>query len=144
MTTITNISAVDDDRDILDIIQTEFTPDLEYNFKYFQDGHQFLDELNDEVDLVILDVHMPDFDVIKAVETIDEVSPMAYIIIISAQKDFGQLVRLTNMGIFRFCVKDGDNFLPELRLFIRAAHWKISKRKQLIDKFQSEKGNTHG
>lgn len=137
MTTITNISAVDDDRDILEIIEHEFINDREYKFKFFTDGNAFLEGLSEDVDLVVLDIHLGDFDVIRAVEMIDQVSPMAYIIIISAQKDFSQLVKLTNMGIFRFCEKDGMDFLPDLRAYIKAAHWKISKRKSVIEKFLS-------
>lgn len=125
----TNISAVDDSHDILEIIEREFLNDSEYRFKFYSDGNQFLEDLTGDVDLVVLDIHMPDFDVISAVEKVDEVSPMAYIIIISGEKDFSQLVSLTNMGIFRFCEKDGGDFLPNLRLYIKAAHRKITLRK---------------
>lgn len=85
-----------------------------------------------DVDLVILDVHMPNFDVIKAVELIDDVSPMAYVIIISADRDFDILKKLSNMGIFRFCEKDENNFLINLRLYIKAAHRKITMRKRAL------------
>lgn len=128
----THISAVDDSREILEIIEKEFINDREYKFKFFSDGYKFLDDLSDDVDLVVLDIHMPDFNVIEAVERIDEVSPMAYVIIISGNKDWCQLVELTNMGIFRFCEKDGADFLANLRKYIQAAHRKITIRKGVL------------
>lgn len=128
----TNIAAVDDSKEILEIIEHEFINDREYKFKFYSDGNKFLDDLTDDVDLVVMDIHMPDFDVIKAVERVDEVSPMAYVIVISGDKDFAQLVELTNMGIFRFCEKDAVDFLINLRKYIKAAHRKVVIRKGLL------------
>lgn len=128
----TQISAIDDDETILFIIETEFKEDPDYRFKFYSDGNKFLGDLDSDVDLVVLDVHMPDFNVAKAVETIDEVSPMAYVIIISADRDFDGLKELTNMGIFRFCEKGEANFLPNLRKYIKAAHRKITIRKGIL------------
>lgn len=158
----TNISTIDDNAGVLLIIEEEFSKDTEYRFKFYSDGNKFLEDITaiaeaknkaratleltgvsldltdlslageDDVDLVVLDVHMPDFDVIKAVHTIDEVCPMAYVIIISADRDFDTLKHLSNMGIFRFCEKEENNFLINLRTYIKAAHRKILLRKGVL------------
>lgn len=159
----TNISVVDDNTGILLIIEEEFAKDLEYKFKFYSDGNQFLKDITaiaeakakakaimeleteisldvaelylttePDVDLIVLDVHMPDFDIIKAVQTIDDVCPMAYVIIISADRDFDTLKQLSNIGIFRFCEKDESNFLTNLRIYIKAAQRKILLRKKAL------------
>lgn len=128
----TFIYAVDDDKLILEVIDMEFKNDDEYRFKYFSDPSEFLTSLTDDLDLIIMDVNMPDFDVVQAVRVIDEMSPMAYVIVISGDKDFDTLKELTNLGIFRFCEKDGIDFLPRLRQYIRLAHRKISIRKGIL------------
>lgn len=158
----TNIAVVDDNEGILLIIEQEFEKDADYTFKFYNDGNHFLEDITAlalakakakaildnsdisldttdlnltnqvDVDLVILDVHMPSFDVIKAVEIIDDVAPMAYVIIISADRDFDILKKLSNMGIFRFCEKDETNFLVNLRSYIKAAHRKIKMRKGVL------------
>lgn len=128
-----DISVVDDNRDILRIIENEFKDDTDYKFKFFSSGSIFLSGLTNDVDLVILDIHMPDFDILDAIEKIDDISPMAYVIIISADRDFDGLKHLLNMGIFRFCEKGEHDFLPNLRKYIKAAHRKITIRKGLLN-----------
>lgn len=127
-----DISVVDDSREILEIIEHEFINDHDYKFRFYSSGSVFLDGLSNDVDLVIIDIHMPDFDIMDAIEKIDEVSPMAYVIIISADRDFDGLKHLLNMGIFRFCEKGERDFLPNLRNYIKAAHRKITIRKGFI------------
>lgn len=158
----TNIAVVDDNEGIHLIIEQEFENDAEYVFKFYNDGNKFLEDITAlaqarlkakeileqgdisiditdlnltnqvDVDLIVLDVNMPNFDVIKAVEQIDDVAPMAYVIIISADRDFDILKKLSNMGIFRFCEKDENNFLINLRSYIKAAHRKIKVRKGVL------------
>ncbi len=128
----TSIYAVDDDELIIKIIEMEFKCDDDYSFEYFTNAKQFISSLTEDIDLVIMDVNMPDFNVVRAVEVIDDLSPLAYVIVISADRDFNTLNTLTNMGIFRFCQKDGANFLPNLRHDIKAAHKKIAYRKKIL------------
>lgn len=129
----TFIYAVDDEEVIVKIIQMEFENDDDYKFRFFTNPVEFLTCLTDDLDLVIMDVNMgPDFDVVEAVKVVDEMSPLAYVIVISGDKDFNTLTQLTNLGIFRFCEKDGSDFLPRLRKYIKEAHRKITIRKGLL------------
>lgn len=130
-----NISVVDDNADILEIIELAFGVNPQYNFRYYQDAIVFLEDLDVELDLVILDVHMPNFDVVDAVKMIDIKSPMAYIIVLSADKVWDTMKQLANLGIFRYCEK-GANFLEELKGSIAAAHRKITARKDILTKMK--------
>jgi DNA-binding NtrC family response regulator len=131
----TSISVVDDNADILEIIKVYFEVNSEYNFRYYQDAVLFLEELDVELDLVILDVHMPNFNIVDAVKMIDVRSPMAYVIVLSADRVWDTMKQLANLGIFRYCEK-GANFLEELSGAIAAAHTKITARKHILERMK--------
>lgn len=128
--TRTIIAMADDDPDIVAIMQTEFKRDRKYQIRYYN-GASILKDLRSDLDLVVLDVKMPRFNVLRAVKRINRVT-MAYIIIISADRDFDGLVNMANEGIFRFCKKEGVEFLPRLRKDIKDAHAKIKLRNKLM------------
>lgn len=130
----TLILGIDDDTAIGRVIELEFEDDEDYRLKFFSDPSIFKSNLTPDVDLVIMDINMPSFDVVSAVAEVDSLSPLAYVIIISADRNFNTLKELTNLGIFRFCEKDPYNFLPRLRECVAAAHRKISFRKGIMVK----------
>lgn len=126
----TKIYVADDNRDVLEIIRISFGEDHPYHFRYYSDALLFLEDLDRDLDLVILDVHMPNFDVVEAVKVIDEKSPRAYIIILSADRVWDTMKQLANLGIFRYCEK-GSNFIEELKEAVAAAHRKITLIKKV-------------
>jgi DNA-binding NtrC family response regulator len=132
----TSIHTVDDDETLLDVIKYEFKDDEDYNFVFFSKPVDFMSSLRSDLDLIVMDVNMPEFDVVEAVKIIDVKCPWAYVIIISAESDSDTLVKLLNLGVFRFCEKDGLDFLPRLREYIKAAHAKITFRKETLKQLQ--------
>lgn len=123
----------DDTQEILEVIKIAFGEDPKFDFKYFNGGH-FLEELHEDLDLIVVDVHMPHFDIVEAVSTIKHISKKAYIIVLSADRRFDTMKQLANLQIFWYCEK-GGNFLTELKEAMDAAHVKVMVRKDLLRKF---------
>ncbi len=121
-------AVIDDNLELIGIFKVIFRDFPEYKFSYFIDGNVFLDTVNENLDLVLLDIHLPSFNVIEAVKVINIKSPRAYIIIM-----WDILKQLNRLGIFDFCEKGTMNFVSELKDAVERAHIKIKKRKSALN-----------
>jgi two-component system, chemotaxis family, chemotaxis protein CheY len=68
-------------------------------------GQDLLDHLNENPEIVIADMMLPDISGEEMVAAIRENNPKTEIIVVSAQKDIDLVARLQELGIFNYLVK---------------------------------------
>ncbi|TVQ11490.1 MAG: response regulator [Bacteroidetes bacterium] len=68
-------------------------------------GQDLLDNLNEDPDIIIADMMLPDISGEELVNTIKEYNPGAEVIVVSAQKDIDLIARLQELGIYNYLVK---------------------------------------
>lgn len=132
----TVVWAVDDDDSVLYIIKDEFRNDGEvFIIKYFLESEEFLKEIemeNLELDLVIIDINMPGFDILEAIEKITRIIPSCYIIVLSGETDPTLITEIQNKHhIWGYVIKNGF-WNKELREVVSGAHEKILIRKNIL------------
>ena len=87
-------------------------------------GMEALEQLekNDTIDVVVLDVKMPDLDGIKTVEALKKKHPLVEVIMLTGQAEINSAIKALKFGAFDYLTKPGD--LNDL----------ISKAKQAADR----------
>lgn len=102
--------AVDDDKMWLTILK-EFLKKHGVDLLIFDRHQDFFEQLiqvNGEVDIVLMDVVMPEYDVREGLKTIYAINNRIKVILMTASIDFKELMSLVNgNGIFRFVEKGG-------------------------------------
>ncbi len=68
-------------------------------------GQDLLDNLNENPDIVIADMMLPDISGEELVNVIKEYNPGTEVIVVSAQKDIDLIARLQELGIYNYLVK---------------------------------------
>lgn len=68
-------------------------------------GQDLLDNLNDNPDIVIADMMLPDVSGEELILAIKENNPRTEVIVVSAQKDIDLIARLQELGIYNYLVK---------------------------------------
>ena len=119
----------DDSQVLLDVLAIIFRDYPEYKFSYFIDGNVFLKSVTDQLELALIDIHAPNFNVVEAVKTIREKSKACYIIVMSADRDWDVLLELHRLGIMDYCDKGSKDFGKELLDAVKLAHEKIQLKK---------------
>jgi|GEM_PF-817352 len=95
--------------------------------RVFEDGATALDAYNQRsCDILVTDVMMPNMDGIELVSQIIKQNQEQKVIVVSAYNESEYLMKLINLGVYRFLLKPFDN-----RLFLRALY---TLCKELYDK----------
>lgn len=122
------VTTVDDDPDILNTTEMLIkTTGDNYIVEKFLSGVEFTQRLDskDEMDIVIVDINMPDFNIVDAVKKIDETFPLAYVIVASGDKDAEVITELiNNYHIWGYVVKE-SGFADKLTRLVREARKKV-------------------
>lgn len=115
------ILVVDDEPDVEPLVLQRMRRDIrrrKYEFVFAQNGVEALDVLgsNDDIDMVISDINMPQMDGLTLLGQIAEVNPDIRSIIVSAYGDMQNIRTAMNRGAFDFVTKPLD--FGDLRLTI--------------------------
>jgi CheY-like chemotaxis protein len=79
------LMAVDDDPVILKLISKALESFSEViHSKYYEKSSEFLSSMSKDVDLVILDINMPDHDIYKVMGTIEKINPFALVTLLTS------------------------------------------------------------
>jgi len=109
---MSTILLVDDEKNILKALSRELAS-RGYVVVTAQNGFEALDTIaSDRVDLVMLDVVMPDMDGIEVLRKIKELRKDLPVIMMSAQGNIEMAVNATKLGAYHFIEKEGKE--PEL------------------------------
>ena len=107
------ILVVDDEPDVEPLILQRMRRDIrrrKYEFVFAQNGIEAIDVLNenDDIDMVISDINMPQMDGLTLLGQISEINPNIRSIIVSAYGDMKNIRTAMNRGAFDFVTKPLD------------------------------------
>jgi len=112
-----NILIVDDDINLCTILKEELTT-VGYNAEYVTDGNKAIDFLEqNKVDLILLDLKMPNKDGFGVLKDMQEKNLKAKVIVLTAYADVKSAIDSTKMGASDFISKPYD--FDELLITIR-------------------------
>ncbi len=89
------------------------------------------------IDIAILDIHMPDFDIISAVDKLWRERKQTYVIVSSTDDNLDVILQLQNIYHIWGYVLKGDtkkDFGEELKKLVYDAHTKVQDKNQFINK----------
>lgn len=72
---------------------------------YFDNGSKILNSLEDNPDIVICDLNLPDIHGLEIIEKVKAYNPEIEIVVISAQDDVEVISKAQDMGVFNYVVK---------------------------------------
>lgn len=137
----TYILNAEDDRATREVIQDLLESTGEsYIVEQVKDGNEFnnrLDDVNSPIDIAILDIHMPDFDILEAVDRLWKEWKQTYVIVSSADDDLSVILELQNKyHIWGYVLKGDTNkdFGKELEQLVRDAHLKVQNKNEYIER----------
>ena len=71
----------------------------------FSKGKDLIDNLNQDPDIVIVDLMLPDISGYELIKIISEYDPEIKIVVVSAQKDIDLIAKIQEMGVYNYLVK---------------------------------------
>ena len=118
------ILVVDDEPDLEPLVLQRMRRAIRsgrYQFVFAQNGVEALETLNqdDEIDMVLSDINMPQMDGLALLSHIPDVAPDIHAVIISAYGDMKNIRSAMNLGAFDFVTKPVD--FEDLRITIERA-----------------------
>ena len=107
------ILVVDDEADLQLLIKQKFRRQIreqEYEFLFAENGIKALEVIaeNQDIDMVLSDINMPEMDGLTLLVRIGEVSPVLKAVIVSAYGDMDNIRTAMNRGAFDFLTKPID------------------------------------
>jgi DNA-binding NtrC family response regulator len=103
------IFLVDDDLFTLSIYEKHLRNLGFADIQLYKDGHQCLNHLHQEPQIIFLDHHMDGLCGIETLKNIKRYDPNIYVIFISGQEDIQTAVNALKYGAFEYIIKhDGD------------------------------------
>lgn len=110
---MTKILVVDDEPDLEELIKQKFRKNIkahEYGFFFAENGRHALEvlEQNDEIDLVLTDINMPEMDGLTLLSKLNELNFFQKTVIVSAYGDMDNIRTAMNLGAFDFITKPID------------------------------------
>jgi len=127
---ITNIFVVEDDDAFADLMQYYLNKNERYEVTRFSNGDDFLANLNNDPDIVILDHNLPNHTGLELYEQIRERKPGIKVVMLSGQQNVNIVVDAYKKGIKNYIVK-GENSMIELQNCISNLSDTIDLQKEL-------------
>jgi adenylate cyclase len=132
---MTKILVADDEADLEALIKQKFRRQIrehEYEFIFAANGREALIKLeeNNEVDIVLSDINMPEMDGLTLLNRLNDVSPLIKTVIVSAYGDMDNIRVAMNRGAFDFVTKP-VNF-EDLEITIKKAIYHVSQLKKTL------------
>lgn len=138
---MTRILVADDEADLETLIRQKFRQkirDQQYDFIFAENGNDALAKINEnqDVDIVLSDINMPEMDGLTLLTKLTENKPLIKTVMVSAYGDMDNIRTAMNRGAFDFVTKP-VNFL-DLELTMEKT---IRHIKQIKDTLQAVKEN---
>ena len=101
-----NLAIVEDDPIYSRMLKHKLSLDSEYNISIYDTAREFLAEKSSHLDVLTLDLNLPDMSGIDLLNTIRAANPSLHVIVLSGQDKVDTAVELFKLGIFDYIVKD--------------------------------------
>ncbi len=129
------ILVVDDEPDLQLLIKQQFRKkvrDNEFHFVFAQNGVDALNQLqqNDEMDIVLSDINMPEMDGLALLSKLSEHHPLLKSVVVSAYGDMANIRTAMNRGAFDFVTKPID--FQDLEITIHRTLQELAALKQAV------------
>ncbi|MBT8401154.1 MAG: response regulator, partial [Rhodothermia bacterium] len=105
------IFVVDDDPDYRQLIEIHLSGWLTARVASFESGTAVLEHLDDEPDLVLLDVLMPELDGLETLRRIKARSPQTSVVMLSARSSMQIALAAIKLGALDYLIKGQDDFV---------------------------------
>lgn len=133
---MTKILVADDEADLEILIKQKFRRQIrerEYEFVFAANGCDALEKLkqNDDVDVVLSDINMPEMDGLTLLTELGTVSPLIKAVIVSAYGDMDNIRTAMNRGAFDFLCKP-VNF-DDLEVTMKKTIHHVQQLRQTLD-----------
>lgn len=102
------ILVVDDETDLEVLIKQKFRKQIrknEYEFVFAYNGKEALEKLDQDPDMVLSDINMPEMDGLTLLSRLNEQNPLLKSVIVSAYGDMDNIRTAMNRGAFDFITK---------------------------------------
>ena len=96
------------------MIQLAFSGIENISISYFSLGFELLENLNEQPDIIVVDMVLPDIHGLEIIKKIKEVQPEARIIVLSADERAGLIAQAQSEGVYNYIVK-GESSLRYLK-----------------------------
>ncbi|ELR69071.1 two-component response regulator [Fulvivirga imtechensis AK7] len=103
-----SIFVVEDDEWYRELLTYNLSLNPDYEIRKFDNAKSFLDELDQNPDVVTLDYRLPDMEGEEVLRKIKDYNPAIEVIIISEQEKIETAVNLLNLGAYDYIVKSRD------------------------------------
>ena len=117
-TAMTTLLAIDDDRTVLHLIRQAFK-DAPFNIATARDVREGLEIVKSGVDVVLLDIMLPDISGLEAARMFHALDPKLPVIFITARGSSETAIEAMKLGAYDYLLKPLD--LPKLRDLVRQA-----------------------
>lgn len=122
------ILVLDDNIDDLELIGHHFRKNGIVDFKLFDNDKEFLKEINEEVIIVIIDHQIGSLKTgLNVMKDVIDINPVCYPIVVSGNDDPHIIMEYLNSDAFRYVLKNDDNYLNTILVFVRQAEDRINK-----------------
>ncbi|MDH4128830.1 MAG: response regulator [Spirochaetota bacterium] len=134
-----NILVVDDETDLEALIVKRFRNQIEsgkYKFSFALNGIEALKKIesNFDLDILLLDINMPEMDGLTLLTKINEINPVLKAIIVTAYGDLNNIRTAMNNGAFDFLIKPID--FKDLETTIDKTYQQVKLLKEGISKIK--------
>jgi DNA-binding response OmpR family regulator len=114
------IFVLDDHVETLNNIKKVFDFENLSNYRFFTDQTKFLEALNDDVHIAIVDYWLyGDRNGISVIKSILEKNPQCFVIMMSAQSEMDVVVEGVNAGVDRYIMKQKPDWLASMVTFVK-------------------------
>lgn len=127
-----NIAVVEDDPVYGGMLKYKMSLDPEYNVTLYESASKFLSDSIMLLDVITLDLNLPDMSGLDVLKKIRELNPELHVIVLSGQDKIDMAVELFKLGIFDYIVKD-EHALEKLWYAVHKATSHIELSKEVIE-----------
>jgi DNA-binding NtrC family response regulator len=120
---IYNIAIVDDTREIIDMLQKSLSRSKKYSISTYSNPLTAIDNIDSKIDVVFLDIVMPQMDGIEALEKIVKKNPGIKVIMMTASSTLDRVLKAHKNGATHYIMKpftSMDNIEKKLEAVLSA------------------------
>ncbi|PLY10374.1 MAG: response regulator [Arcobacter sp.] len=102
---IYNIAIVDDTREIIDMLQKSLSRSKKYNISTYSNPLTAIDNIDSKIDVVFLDIVMPQMDGLEALDKIVKKNPGIKVIMMTASSTLDRVLKAHKNGATHYIMK---------------------------------------
>ena len=106
---IYNIAIVDDTREIIEMLSKTLSRNKKYNISTYINPLTAIDNIDSKIDVVFLDIVMPQLDGLEALEKIIKKNPEIKVIMMTASSTLDRVLKAHKYGATHYIMKPFDS-----------------------------------